>query len=346
MFTAQAPAIADGLRAVAGDDASAQLLQAFANCNSSLRHRGSVSLENQRFPNLGGVMRPMGNGGGVSGVSRGGPAGGPGQQLKGGVSVPDPTQRVPPWGLAPGVGSGRVYPNANWYGGNYYGANNYNQDFGDGEPTAGYMTNLPTGGAYYDNSSYYPQGGYSPGDFSANNIFIELTAGGGNYSPAPWNTVNNSVFFSFPQGPVFNETNYSYGGDIVTIEGDTILGNTLIHNTTVNLGNGQQGPAGDPGPAGGVGPAGAPGAPGDPGPAGGVFPFPLPFPLPGQPQPVVPPVVQPIPQLPNPLRGNIKIRVPVSATIDDDCKITLQFATKTTPVEIQWAPQQNVIVNR
>jgi hypothetical protein len=279
VLTQQAPAILDGLRNVTGDDAAAQLLQAFANCNTSMSHRGSLNLSNPRFPNLNGAMRPFGNGGGVSGVSRGGPAGGPGQMLKGGAYVPDPTQRVPPWGLQAGVGSGMTYPNSLYYGGNYYGADSFGRDYGTGAPSSAYLGQIDTGGDYYDNRSYYGGGGYGDtynigGDTS--NFY--LTSKGGDYYAGDWNTTvnDNSVRIAGPT--INNSSTYNYGGDTVTIQGDTIFqGDTIINNYyDEGGGNGPRGPAGPPGQPGrdgGIGPPGAPGGPGDPGGGGGGGPW-------------------------------------------------------------------------
>ena len=275
MLTQQAPAILDGLRNVTGDDAAAQLLQAFANCNTAMSHRGSLNLSNPKFPNLNGAMRPFGNGGGVSGVSRGGPAGGPGQMLKGGVYVPDPTQRVPPWGLQAGVGSGMTYPNSLYYGGNYYGADSFGRDYGTGAPSSTYLGQIDTGGDYFDNRSYYGGGGYGDtynlgGDTS--NFY--LTNKGGDYYAGDWNTINNDNSVNIAGPTINNSSTYNYGGDTITIQGDTIFqGDTIINNYyDEGGGNGPRGPAGPPGPPGndgGVGPAGPPGGPGDPGGGGG-----------------------------------------------------------------------------
>jgi hypothetical protein len=279
MLTRQAPAILDGLRGVASDDQAAQLLQAFANCNTSMSHRGSMNLSNPQFPNRGGVMRPQANGGGVSGVSRAGPAGGPGQMLKGGVYVPDPTQRVAPWGLQAGVGSGMSYPNNLFYGGDYYGADSYGRDYGNGAPSSTYLGQIDTGGNYYDNSTYYGGGGYGDtynigGD--TNNFTV--TNRGGDYYAGDWNTTvnDNSVHIA---GPTSNT--YYYGGDTVTIQGDTIFeGDTIINNYYDEGGGGgggggPRGPGGPPGNPGQVGPGGPggrdgnPGVPGAPGLPGG-----------------------------------------------------------------------------
>jgi hypothetical protein len=281
MLTRQAPAILDGLRGVANDDQAAQLLQAFANCNTSMSHRGSMNLSNPQFPNRGGVMRPQANGGGVSGVSRAGPAGGPGQMLKGGVYVPDPTQRVAPWGLQAGVGSGMSYPNNLFYGGDYYGADSYGRDYGNGAPSSTYLGQIDTGGNYYDNSTYYGGGGYGDTyDIGGDTNNFTVTNRGGDYYAGDWNTTvnDNSVHIA---GPTSNT--YYYGGDTVTIQGDTIFeGDTIINNYYDEGGGGggggprgQGGPPGNPGQVGPGGPGGrdgnpgVPGAPGLPGGGGG-----------------------------------------------------------------------------
>lgn len=271
MLTRQAPALLDGFRQVTGDDGAAQLLQAFANCNNSMSHRGSLNLSNPQFPNLNGVMRPYGNGGGVSGVSRGGPAGGPGQMLKNGVYVPDPTQRVPPWGLQAGVGSGRTYPNNLYYGGNYYGSDSFGRDYGYGAPSSTYLQQINTGGDYYDNRTFFGGGGY--GDLYASGDttnFFEITSRGGDYYAGDWHTAinDNSVHIAGPT--INNNATYNYGGDTITIEGDTIFqGDTIVNNYYDQGGGngpaGPPGPPGEPGPAGGVGPQGPPGRDGNPG---------------------------------------------------------------------------------
>lgn len=266
MLTRQAPALLDGFRQVTGDDGAAQLLQAFANCNSSMSHRGSINLSNPQFPNLNGVMRPYGNGGGVSGVSRGGPAGGPGQMLKGGVFKPDPTQRVPPWGLQAGVGSGRTYPNNLYYGGNYYGSDSFGRDYGSGAPSSTYLQQINTGGDYYDNRSYHGGGGYGDLYIGGNNQnFFEITSKGGDYYAGDWHTTINDNSVNVAGPTINNNSTYNYGGDTITIQGDTIFqGDTIINNYYDDGGGGGGGGRG--------GPAGPPGPPGDPGPAGGVGP--------------------------------------------------------------------------
>lgn len=279
MLTQQAPAILDGLRNVTGDDAAAQLLQAFANCNTSMSHRGSMNFSNPKFPNLNGAMRPFGNGGGVSGVSRGGPAGGPGEMLKGGVYVPDPTQRVPPWGLQAGVGSGMTYPNSLYYGGNYYGADSFGRDYGTGAPSSTYLGQIDTGGDYYDNRSYYGGGGYGDTyNIGGDTTNFYLTNKGGDYYAGDWNTTSNDNSVNIAGPTINNSSTYNYGGDTITIQGDTIFqGDTIINNYyDEGGGNGPRGPAGPPGPPGrdgGIGPPGAPGGPGDPGGGGGGGPF-------------------------------------------------------------------------
>lgn len=276
MLTTQAPAVLDGLRTVAGDDQAAQLLQAFANCNANLAHRGSMQLANSPYPNRGGVMRPQANGGGVSGVSRAGPAGGPGQMLKGGVWVPDPTQRVPPWGLQAGVGSGQTYPNRLYYGGDYYGADSYGNDYGSGPLSAGYLRQIDTGGDYYDNRSYHGGGGYQDTIYQGgdtNSFFI--TNQGGDYYAGDWFTVNNDNSVNLAGPTINNTSNYHYGGDTITFFGDTVFeGDTIINNYYGSGGPGRPGYGGpglpgSPGQAGGQGPPGPRGPQGPPGRDGG-----------------------------------------------------------------------------
>lgn len=270
MYTRQATAVLDSLRNITGDDESAQALQAFANCNASLSHRGPVRLSSQQFPNRGGVMRPQGNGGGVSGVSRAGPAGGPGQALRGGVWVPDKTQMAPPWAMGNGVGSGMFYPASNFYGGSYYGAGAQGNDLGYGQPSTAYMTQLDGGGDYYDNTSQFG-GGDIFNQIQEGNVFIDMSSSGGNYT-SNWNTVTNNSFITFPGPTITNNSTYNYGGDTFVVEGDTIINNTTITPTLPGGGGmGGFGPQGPPGDPGGAGPAGPPGMNGAPGQDGGVI---------------------------------------------------------------------------
>jgi hypothetical protein len=259
MYTNQAATVLDSLRSIAGSDESAQALQAFANCNASLSHRGNVSFAAQQFPNQAGVMRPLANGGGVSGVSRGGGGATLPQQLVGGVYSPDATATVPPWGLGAGVGSGMTFPTSTFYGGNYYGAGVNGVDLGHGTPSVGYLAQLNGGGDYYDNSSYYGAGDNIQNSLNVNNQFIEMVSRAGDYVSS-WNTVNNNSYFNFPGPTITNNQTYNYGGDTVNIAGDTILGDTYI-----NVGGGG---AGAVGPAGAAGAAGADGRQGDPGAVG------------------------------------------------------------------------------
>lgn len=264
MYTRQATAVLDSLRSIAGDDESAQALQAFANCNASLSHRGNVTLSSQQFPNRGGVMRPQGNGGGVSGVSRSGPAGGPGQTLRGGVWVPDQTQMAPPWALGNGVGSGMFFPASNFYGGSYYGAGVRGTDLGYGSPSTNYLTQLDGGGDYYDNTSQFG-GGDIYNQIQEGNVFVDMSSTGGNYT-SNWNTVTNNSYFNFPGPTITNNATYNYGGDTFVVQGDTIINNTTVLPESPGGGGmggfGPQGPPGDPGLAGPAGPAGRDGAPG------------------------------------------------------------------------------------
>ena len=340
MFTAQAPALLDSLRSLTGGNEAAQALQAFANCGSDLSHRGSVSLARQQYPNTGGVMRPAANGGGVSGVSHG-RAGTSGSALRGGVFVPDVTQRLPPWGLGQGVGSGMSFPNNNYYGGDYYGANSFGYDLQGGEPSSAYLLSLNQGGDYYNNSNYNG-GGQTLVEIGGPNIYFPPA--GDTYISSPWNTVTNNAYFSFPTS-ISNVANYSYGGPSLTV-----LGDTIINNWPTDPGSPYQPPepgeAGDPGAAGRDGVDGARGEAGRDGRDGttrevvGIF-------------GLVPDLnlarrriafvalnpggvlsVNPLVQV-----GFTKLSIPTEATLDPDtCKITLTFEDKQVVTSVAGQP--------
>lgn len=250
MYTRQSAAIRD---AETPDDLS----QAMANCNEPLSHRGPISLANSPFPNRGGVMRPLGNGGGVSGVSRAGPAGGPGQVLRGGVYVPDATQRVPPWGLGNGVGSGQTYPTSSFYGGNYYGADAYGEDYGPGSPTSSYLQYLDGGGNYYAGDTLYGSGDsiFNWNEINEGDIFLDVVHEGSTYS-SDWYSTQNTIINNFPGPTNNNYSTYHYGGPTIYVEGDTIINNVV------------RGPGGGPSRPGRDGRDGRDGSPGDPGAAG------------------------------------------------------------------------------
>lgn len=331
MFTTQAPALLDSLRSLTGSNEAAQALQAFANCGADLTHRGSVSLARQQYPNAGGVMRPAANGGGVSGVSYG-QAGTSGTTLRGGVFVPDVTQRLPPWGLGQGVGSGMSFPTNNYYGGNYYGANSFGYDLQGGEPTSAYLLSLNQGGDYYNNSTYHG-GGQTLLNVGGPNIYFPPV--GGNYVSSPWNTVFNNAEFSFPTS-ITNVSNYSYGGPSLAVQGDTVINNWPLDPGSPYLPP-EPGEAGDPGAAGRDGVDGVRGEDGrdgqdgttlvlgdlfGPGPDMNFVRRRIDFLAPAGPGAVL---------SVNPLLfvGTTKLSIPTAATLDPDtCAITLTFEDK------------------
>lgn len=283
MFTNQARSL---VNASASPQEAYQSLQSLANCASPLEHRGPVSFSARPFPNLSGVMRLYGSNAAGSGVGRGGPAGGPGQLLRGGVFVPDRTERVPPWGIGLGVDGGSFFPTASFYGGNYYGLDARGSPYGNGGRSLDYALNINAGGDYYDNSSYYGGGQniYNTENFfndAGDSLFFDVTyVGGSYYAGDTYTTLRNDSFYFL--GPtITNNATYSYGGNSYTFDGDVFVqGNTYNTTNITNVGTvggggggaggaaGAQGAAGqngDPGPAGGVGPAGVPGLPGQPG---------------------------------------------------------------------------------
>jgi hypothetical protein len=271
------------------------MLQAFANCNASVSHRGTVDLSKQPFPNRGGVMQPYANGGGVSGVSFGGPAdyggvppesysrydGGfapdgkpgrsqdfyqnansyfpaiPGSTTTGGAnfSAPDITTFLPPWGWEPGMGSGQTGPTNLFFGPNYYGSNSYNVDYSFGGPSNSFLTQINTGGDYYDNSTHYGAGGYQNNYYEGgryydgDNYFTEgdtnytsIYPGGDNtfYGDSYYNSLYNEGDNVFNGGDTFSSyeiTNRGgdyYAGDWHTVNNDNsiTIGGPNIDNTT------------------------------------------------------------------------------------------------------------------
>lgn len=280
MFTRQARSLVNSAES---PQQAQQALQAFANCMSPLEHRGPISFSSKPFPNVGGVMRPFGANGTSSGVGRSGPAGGPGQLLRGGVFVGDITERMPPWAIGLGVEGGRSYPTSSFYGGDYYGLDASNRSYGDGGRGLDYSLNVHTGGDYYDNSSYY--GG---GDTIYNNtnllneegdlVFVDITNRGGDYYAGDTYTTLRNDTINIAGPTITNNATYNYGGHSYVFEGDVIVqGNTYNITNVTNPGgggpgrdgrDGRDGQTGDPGPGGGVGPGGAPGLPGQPGDVG------------------------------------------------------------------------------
>jgi hypothetical protein len=165
-----------------------------------------------------------------------------------------------------------------FYGGNYYGSDGYGRDYGNGSPSTTYLNQIDVGGNYYDNRSYHGGGDsyatvFNVDDSTNTNAFT-INSRGGDYYAGDWFTTVNDNSVNIAGPTINNSTTYNYGGDTITIEGDTVFqGDTIINNNyDTGGGNGPSGPGGppgNPGNDGGVGPAGPPGGPGDPGRDGG-----------------------------------------------------------------------------
>ena len=265
MFTQQAPYI---MATMAGgnDVTNRQMVQAFANCNQSLTHRGPVSLQGGVTNNQAGVLQPP-HGGTSNYYFAGDDFVGGNTQVGGGASFP-------------------IYQ-----GGDYYGSPNvtytpgndatqqgspwlisYQNYYGVDSPTT--YNNYVTGSDLY---LHYPQ--LSSNNYYDNSQQFEFGPVSSVYN-SNWNTQlgdSNLFDFSTRQGDLVS----NYAGPTFQVAGDSYFDNSIHNSTTAqnqyvtnqtveesNVTNIRYSQSGDPATAGPAGPPGEAGSPGLAGPAG------------------------------------------------------------------------------
>jgi hypothetical protein len=299
MFTRQAPSLFPALTAGLDQATARQMVQAFANCNQSLTHRGAVTFQEPSLFQNQGVLQLQGGA----------------DQYNFGRFGGDPTETVSPWVLGNTNNQFTSYYGTDNPGANYYNVSNLHLAY----PELG-------GDSFYNQSQTFEFGPVS----SAYNSNWHTQLGDVNtfdFSTRQGDLVNNYAGPSFQVAGDSYFDNSQHNSQNVTNQ--NVTNQTVDNSQITNLSVGPPGAAGDPGLA---GPGGAPGAPGNPGfagPAGapGAFVF-----IPGQQQnfgrATIGPFLRGVKPRVNAIASLDKktIQIPKSATLDpDSCAISFEY---------------------
>lgn len=243
MFTRQAPSLFPAFAAGMDSASARQVVQAFANCNQSLTHRGNLSIQRPALNQNQGVLQLPGGA----------------NQYFTGTSGSDPTENLPPWALT----EGSIFNS--YYGldartENYYNATNLHLAY----PEAG-------GDAYYSLEQVFD---FGPVESNyASNWHTQL----GDTNLFDFSTRQGDILNNY-QGPTFQVEGDSHFDNSThftqEVTNQNVTRQTVDNSRIVNLEVGSPGSSADPalaGPQGPPGAAGAPGLAGPQGPPGAVF---------------------------------------------------------------------------